>query len=820
MTLHKLSVGDGYTYLTQKVAAFDASERGHTSLGDYYTQRGEAPGTWTGRGLAGLVGSDRLREVDEEQMRSLFGHGRHPDAGRLDAEEIAWGRTPVRGMEAGNLGQPFACPVVDVDGFRARCARLFAAFNLAHGRPALAPVEPGTRAAIRTAEAQRMFEKAQGRAPASDRELAGFVARASRPSPVVVAGYDLTFSPVKSVSALWALAPQAVAEQVAAAHHAAVAQTVAWLEEHACFTRVGAKGIRQVEAANGFIAASFVHRDSRAGDPDLHTHVAVSNKVQSADGRWRALDGRVVYKAAVAASEHYNTRLEAELIARVGVRFGERPDTEAGRRPVRELEGMDSRLLEAWSSRRRAIDSRRGELATAFQATHGRSPTAVESLALAQQATLETREGKHEPRSLLEQRTAWRREALAVLGGRRALTQMLDRVISSSSSVRRDPASQAWVHAAAEQVIRSVSAHRATWQYWHVHAEAERVARFASALDDETVKRVTNAALSPALSIPLQDGDPIQEPASLRRSDGASMYSVAGAKLYTSQAVLDAEALLQIAAGRHDGHRVVPAVVELALLEATANGIELNPDQAQLVRDLASSGARLQLAIAPAGAGKTTALASLARAWVANGGDVLGLAPSAVATAALHDSIEVTCDTIAKLVWSLDNDCLPEWAVAIGPKSLVVVDEAGMAGTCDLARITEYVLGRGGSIRLIGDHQQLASVSAGGILSEIAATHGAVTLSQLVRFSDPAEAAATVAIRDGDSIGLGFYLDRDRVHVGDVATCTEHAYRSWSADIRLGKDAVLLAATRELVQELNERARADRLTESGRSPGR
>ena len=81
----------------------------------------------------------------------------------------------------------------------------------------------------------------------------------------------------------------------------------------------------------------------------------------------------------------------------------------------------------------------------------------------------------------------------------------------------------------------------------------------------------------------------------------------------------------------------------------------------------------------------------------------------------------------------------------IGPTTLVVVDEAGMAGTRELARAVAHVLGRGGSVRLVGDHQQLTSVAAGGVLAEIAAAHGALTLTHLVRFTDPAEAAATAA---------------------------------------------------------------------------
>ncbi|MCV2491675.1 relaxase domain-containing protein [Geodermatophilus sp. YIM 151500] len=821
MTLHKLTAGDGYTYLTRQVAAFDATERGHAGLGDYYSQRGESPGMWTGNGLAGLSGMSAGQPVAEEQMKALFGEGRHPDADRLAKEALARGQTPQEARAAGALGRAFYVFAPQVDGFRARCAEELAVFNTGRGQPAIAPVPDGDRARIRSDLARAMFAEAYGRAPQDARELSGFLARVSRPATTAVAGYDLTFSPVKSVSALWALAPRAVAEQIEAAHATAVADALAWLEENACFTRLGTDGVRQVETT-GLIAPVFTHRDSRTGDPDLHSHVAVSNKVQTRrDGHWRALDGRVLHKAAVTASERYDTRLEAHLVFRLGVRFADRPGATPGRRTVREIAGMDERLLSAWSSRRRDIEGRRAVLAGDFQRDHGRPPTAVEAIALAQQATLETRGPKHEPRSLAEQRATWRQEAAAVLGGPDRITRMLGRVLGARGSPHPG-VGEAWVRSAAVRVLDTVSAARATWQVWHVRAEAERVVRAVALAPDDVdgaVTRVTEEALSPGLSLPLGDLDPVVEPPELRRSDGASVYTVAGAQLYTSQAVLDAEALLLGAAGRSDGRRADPATVELALLEATANGAELNPGQAQLVRELAVSGARVQLALAPAGAGKTTALATLARAWTAGGGTVLGLAPSAVATAGLRDSLRSPCDTLAKLIWCLDVGQAPDWLAAIGPTTLVVVDEAGMAGTRELARAVEYVLGRGGSVRLVGDHQQLTSVAAGGVLAEIAATHGAVTLTQLVRFTDPAEAAATVAVRDGDTLGLGFYLDSGRVHIGDLAACAEQAYAAWAADSAHGVDALLLAATRDLVTQLNQRARADRLAGAPSSPG-
>ena len=104
---------------------------------------------------------------------------------------------------------------------------------------------------------------------------------------------------------------------------------------------------------------------------------------------------------------------------RLGVRFAERPGTDPAKRPIREIVGVDPRLNQRWSTRRAHINTRRGELAIQFQNDHGRPPTPVEALHLAQQATLETRDAKHEPRSLTEQRATWLSEAAAVLGGRR-----------------------------------------------------------------------------------------------------------------------------------------------------------------------------------------------------------------------------------------------------------------------------------------------------------------------------------------------------------------------------------------------------------------
>ena len=295
-------------------------------------------------------------------------------------------------------------------------------------------------------------------------------------------------------------------------------------------------------------------------------------------------------------------------------------------------------------------------------------------------------------------------------------------------------------------------------------------------------------------------------------SNGSSVYTVAGADLYTSQRILDAEQRLVAAAGRRDGSAVDESAVDLALLEMAANRTaSWMPGRQRWSGRCAPPGARLQLAIAPAGAGKTTAMRALTLAWTQDGGQVIGLAPSAAAAAVLGEQTGIRADTLAKLTWSLRHGDLPDWAAAVGPSTLVIIDEAGMADTLTLDAAVQFAIDRGASVRLIGDDQQLAAIGAGGVLRDIKHTHGALHLTELHRFTNPAEAAASLALREGKPTALNFYLDHGRVHVGDLAKTTEDAFTAWVQDRSAGLDAIMLAPTRELVAELNRRARDHRL---------
>lgn len=866
MGVHKLTAGDGYTYLTRQVAVHDATDRGHQGLADYYTVKGESPGRWIGSGLAALdlaAGG----EVTETHMRNLFGSGRHPDAQAFEDAVLDAGGSPAEAMKASKLGRLFQISNRSQPAFIQETARRYVAYNLAHQRPWKTPVPAEVRAWIRTQLGDEMFLAEHGRAPLDDRERGAFMATATRQQTTAVAGYDLTFAPVKSVSALWALATPDVADQVVQAHHAALADTLAWLEREGLFTRRGRQGVQQVKT-RGLIGAMFTHRDARSGDPHLHTHVAVSNKVQDLAGRWLAIDGRVVFKANVALAEMYNTRIEAELIARLGVQFEDRyngPTDAQGKRAVREIVGIDPRMTQAWAKRNRAIDGRRRELAAAFQHLHGRPPTAGEAVTLAQQAWEQTRQAKHAPRAEADQREAWMREAVTVLGDEQLVRDMVAASLGRSPNSR--PLTQEWVHEAAAAVVARVAADRATWQVWHLRAEAQRQARAAgvSLTDvDRAVDEVVAVAISDH-SIGFNDLDPLTRAASaasegvaipepLRRIDttpGAaggeevvSVYSLAGAKMYTSHSVVDAEQRILDAARAIGGRTISDVRVGIAIAEAAANEVQLNAAQQSLVREMATSGRAVQLGLAPAGTGKTTALQVLTRAWQDSGGSVIGLAPSAVAAQELRTSINpnaskesaptgrrarlqcrqpVHADTLAKVVWHVEHTDTPapRWMRQIDRRTLVLVDEAGMAATTDLAATIDYITSRGGQVRLIGDDHQLASVAAGGVLRDIAHQVGAITLSEVHRFRNGdgslnhAEAAATLALREGDPSAIAFYADRGRIHIGDLGSCANQAYAAWATDRVAGLDSILVAPTRDLVSELNTRARDDRLTTTG-----
>ncbi len=335
---------------------------------------------------------------------------------------------------------------------------------------------------------------------------------------------------------------------------------------------------------------------------------------------------------------------------------------------MREIVGVDPALNQRWSTRRVLIKDRQGELAARFQRDHGRPPTPVEALQLAQQATLETRDAKHEPRTLAEQRATWHAQAAETLGGPDAVQAMISRTLNpiSMTSPRRgcgvgggDRGEGVGGGGGTAFDLAELACPRRSTTPRPGRTGSHRQSRSAG----RAARRRGAAHPIDLLDSPRRRH---QRAGRLRRADGSSVYTVAGSELFTSARILAAEQRLVATAGRTDGRVVDAATVELALLESAANGNALDAGQAALVRAMCTSGARLQLAIAPAGAGKTTAMRTLARAWSDSGGHVVGLAPSAAAAAQLRDATGVPAETLAKLTWSIHHGDLPDWADRIG----------------------------------------------------------------------------------------------------------------------------------------------------------
>ena len=231
--------------------------------------------------------------------------------------------------------------------------------------------------------------------------------------------------------------------------------------------------------------------------------------------------------------------------------------------------------------------------------------------------------------------------------------------------------------------------------------------------------------------------------------------------------------------------------------------------------EMATSGRRVALALAPAGTGKTTAMAALAHAWRNSGGHVIGLAPTADAAIVLGRTWAPLLTPLDKYVWSADPNkaaisAVPDWLEQVGPDTLIIVDEAGQgrhrrAGRDDHRRTTQRR-----QRALVGDDGQLSSISAGGVLRDIAEATDALTLSEVVRFKSPAEAAAGLALHDADPAGIGFYID----HHASTSAPTRPP-PTWpirhGGPTYAGADSILLAPTNDVINELNARACADRL---------
>ncbi|MGW2094546.1 MobF family relaxase [Promicromonospora sukumoe] len=634
----------------------------------------------------------------------------------------------------------------------------------------------------------------------------------------VVAGFDMTFSAPKSVSVLWGLADRQSQELIAAAHHAAMAEVIDFFEREIAATRIGHGGTAQVDVA-GVAAVAYDHWDSRAHDPQLHTHLVISNKVRTLiDGQWRALDSRAIYKAQVALSEHYNAVLMDRLTGTFGIGWDQR-DRGPRRTKAWEITGVPEDLIVEFSSRSRDVDVRTDQLIARYEACHGRRPSRDTINELRAQATLETRPEK-QIRSLADLTTEWHQRATSHLGG---TAEWAHGVLTSGlgQAFRADDVPANIIDKLGERVVDVVSQKRATWTYWNLWAEASRQtmgARFGTHEErEQLVSRVVAAAQT--RSLPLTPPEVAPTPEMLLRADGSSALRPRHHVVYSNARIMAAETRL-LTRSQNTLGPVASRRGLLVAVQARYRGHHLTAEQVTALASIARSGRAVDVLVGPAGTGKTTAMSALLTAWHRDNGpgSVIGLAPSAAAAKVLADDLGVPCETNARWLTSHQHGYAD-----FAQGHLVIVDEASLASTMDLDRITTAAEQAGAKVLLVGDPAQLQSVDAGGAFGMLVEARntgadtakrvggGAPTLTGVHRFRNDWEKTASLALRDGKTAVIDTYAEHDRISEGTTAEMTDAAYAAWQGAVAVGESSVLVAEATTAVHDLNQRARADRI---------
>ncbi|MHB1536556.1 MAG: MobF family relaxase, partial [Acidimicrobiales bacterium] len=629
-----------------------------------------------------------------------------------------------------------------------------------------------------------------------------------------MAGFDLTFSAPKSASVLWAAAPAEGRQAIWAAHHEGVAAAMRFVEREAALSRTGYAGVRQVDTT-GLLSASFDHRMSRAGDVHIHTHTATLNRVRCADGQWRALDGRALYRVAAAAGAIYDRVREAALERDLKVAHELDPTSGA-----REIVGVDAQVRRLFSARRVQIEGRLDELMTAWRAEHGAEPSQWMVTRMAEWARLETRAAKGPGEATEAALTRWDAQARAELG--RSLSEVWDAATHPRRSEQGGdaPDDEDLLGAA----VRAVDRAKSTWTRYDLARELTRritldpaePADTALARVDRLVARALQAGNGHGV-VSLAAPAVFDSPTSLRRaSDDTSVYAEHGGDRYSTDAGLAIERRLIATAGDTTGPRL-----DQAAIEAVTTAAGLDRDQATAVAAVLGSGQRLDVLVGPAGTGKTTTMGSVARAWAGTGRQVLGVSIAENATRILAAQAGVHGVNAAKLIFE-HTERPPEqrqqawWrrTYAIGPGALVILDEAGMASRRTIDSLAGICARSDAKLLLVGDPEQLQSPDAGGTFELIAEHAGAATLGQVRRFAHRWERAASLRLREGDPTVLHEYDRRGRISGGSAAEAEDAAFAAAMADRARGLSVYLLADTNEVVARLAGRVR-DQLVAAG-----
>jgi hypothetical protein len=665
--------------------------------------------------------------------------------------------------------------------------------------------ELGLDGAVSAEGLVRLFD---GQHPATGEQLGRSLRRDG------VAAWDVTFSADKSVSLLWALGDQRTRQQVLEAFEEATGAALGYLESVASSTRGASKTLVLDENGDpvrdengkprfrvvtwpirtlGYVAASFTEFTSRADDPQLHTHVVVANKVKGTDGVWRTVDGRLLYRYQLAAGYLHEAVLRHELTRRLGV----------GWQPVRngmaDIVGFTRPQIEAFSRRRHQLETWREQ--------QGLPDTA----AARQVAVLATRTPKQD-HPLEELLLEWRERAVEV-----GLTPArLTRLMGSSREVTPvDPRTLFERLASAEGLTERAS----------TFGQAEVVKEVAAALPEggtrDQIEQLADAFLGapdvgPVLPgphvedlAPVEPG-PIDEPVAvtvsrpMRRRDGSLFPGVRHEHRYTTVDLLVTEERIieQALAGIGAGRWAAPGRLVEARLRRHRY---LTEGQREMVRRFATSTNSIEIGIGPAGTGKTAVMEVIGLLAALTGTPIVGGALAGRTAAGLQAATGIPSTTLTRLIGESNDRGLPDGMI-------VVVDEAGMVGTRQLAAITDLVEQAGGKLILIGDDRQLPEIGAGGLFRALANRLPTVELTDNIRQHHPWERTALTELRDGSADqAIETYRQHRRLIIGHNRDDTiGRAVQDWNRHVTATGDltsGLLIAHNNDTVTELNQKAR-------------
>lgn len=773
-----VAVGHDVGYLTGPVAGGRES---------YYTgavAAGEPAGLWYGGGAAalGLAG-----EVDADLLEAVYMHLCDPRDASTHARST-WG-------EAETLGAHRRYRSAD-DVYS----------DLVAANP---DAGPEARAALRV------------QADGSSRQAVAFL--------------DLTFSAQKSVTVLAVAFERAANEARAAgdhvgadawtAHQKAVEDAVLagaraaidYLQDVAGYARVGHHGGgagRWVDAHH-WTVAQFLQHDSRDRDPQLHVHQAVLNRVLCADGVWRTLDSRAIHNFRGAAAAIGERVTEAFLARTLGVRFETRPDGRA-----REVVGIDQRVLDLFSSRRRAISARAEELCRAFAARHGHDPSPLERTRIAQQATLATRSAKsHDAEDLDARLDRWERECREDRDS--GLADVARGVLDGGQQA--DPPATWSERDVIERALAALGDARASWSESDCLRAISDTLPGHLGLPPEDMRALltglTERALDERMRLDVEESTE-GLPAHLLRADGRSVYARPGAACYATPETVAAERILRAAAVERGADALTADEADAVVARYAEYGRPLGVDQAAAVRGVLTSGARVEVLSAAAGTGKSFTVGALADAWKSTGRRVVGLAPSQVAAGVLAEEGLPAANVTAWLgaqrrldVATPDRPATDDEPWRLRGGDLVVVDEAGMTSTRDLVEVFRRAAAAGAKVLFVGDPRQLAAVGPGGALADLAAHGIRYELADVRRFAADWEGTASLRLRDGDPAALDAYARHGRLVDGGTTEQAEaSAARAWLADTLGGRESLLLVGSNESAAQVCAALRAELVT--------